>query len=135
MSNPQSEIFREALELFNSHDIEKAKNFIRERFGEDADLNIIKCDMCGEVVALCSNLLATGLTGGDKLVNLQVYRHIKKYLGHMDSINGYSHGVTLPIGSTLGAAIMAQGKRFNMTLDEALVSRIEHLEKSCHILI
>jgi len=129
MENPHDQIFREALEIFKTRDQEQANQFIRERFGDDADLNIVKCDLCGEILALSSNLLAKGLTGGDKTVNLQVYRHIKAYPDHMNDINGYSHGVAVPLGSTLGAAIEAVGKRFGLTLDEALTSRIQRLEK------
>ena len=129
MESPQQRILSEALEILNTKDQEAAQRFVRENFGEDTDLNIVKCEMCGEIIALCASLLATGLTGGDKLVNLQVYKHIKEHRGHMNHIYGLSHGVRLPIGQTLGYAITRIGKQYNMSLDEALDSRIKHLEE------
>jgi len=129
MESPQHRILSEALEIFNTRDPEAAQRFVEDHFGEDTDLNIVKCDMCGEIIALCVNIIVTGITGGDKRVNLQIYKHIKEHRTHMNHIYGHSHGVRLPLGQTLGYTITRVAKSYDLSLDEALDSRIAHLEE------
>jgi len=124
----QQEIYKKALEIFQAKDQSAAQRFISEHFGDDADLNIVKCDQCGEILALVVNILSKGLTGGDTLTNLAIYKHIREHPDHGTDIYGYSHGVGLPIGHTLDVVIRSMAKRFNMTLEEALDKRIAYLE-------
>jgi len=124
----QQELYKKALEIFQAQNQTEAQRFISEHFGDDADLNIVKCDQCGEVLALVVNILSKGLTGGDTLTNLAIYKHIRKHPDHGPDIYGYSHGVGLPIGHTLNVTIRSMAKRFNMTLEEALDQRISYLE-------
>ena len=147
-------VLNKALEFYREGDEEKAQAWINQHFGEDVDLSIVKCEICGEVLALVENILAKTLIGGDKRANLAVYKHIKNHPTHIESIFGYSHGVKLPLGSTLFYGIERQpswlleklrpvldyfpkhkrgglkgaAEYHGLTIDEALRSRIEHLE-------
>ncbi len=153
-SSVEQGLYDEALKIANTKDLEAAKKFIVNRFGEDVTLSTVKCEKCGEILAFCPHMLAVTLTGGDKLVNLNVYRHILEYPTHGEHIYGYSHNTKLPIGSTLlygvsklpeavklvltpmtlimpkhkTGGIVEAAKHHRLTLDEALRSRISHLE-------
>ena len=107
---------------------EQAQKFISETFGDDSDLNIVKCDECGEILALVVNLLARSISGGDQKATLAVYKHIRAYPEHEEHIYGYSHGVTLPIGKTLGHGLRWGAKKHGLSFTEALDSRIAYLE-------
>ena len=52
----QQELYKKALEIFQAQNQTEAQRFISEHFGDDADLNIVKCDQCGEVLALVVNI-------------------------------------------------------------------------------
>ena len=147
------EIYKKALELFQSKDAVEAQRFIDEHFGQGANLNIVKCDQCGEILAFVVNILAKGLTGGDDLTNLAIYKHIREHPDHAADIYGESHGMRLPLGKTLfygvvtnttqaGALFKIFGKvpsyklrgligaaeHHGITLEEALDKRIAYLE-------
>jgi len=123
-----SNIYEKVIELFKTRDTEAAQKLIEENFGEDADLNIVKCEACSQIIALSVNILAKALTGGDTKVTLEVYKHILAHPDHAEQIYGYSHGVKLPIGFTLYSAIDTARKRYNYTLERALTERIKYLE-------
>lgn len=134
MEHPMSEnkIFEKALEIATNQDYEAAQTFISNIFGEDSDLNIVKCDKCGEILALVVNLLAKSISGGDKKATLAVYKHIRKHPDHAELIYGYSYGVGLPIGKPLNTALRSVAKKFNLSYMEALDKRIEYLEGKLH---
>jgi hypothetical protein len=122
------EVYREVLEIFQSGDINKAKEYIDTRFGEDADLNIVKCDKCGKILSLTPNLLASCLTGGDKRVSLAIWRHLEKHPDHYEEVAGYSHSVRVPIGHTLWAGLKHACRKHGVTAEEGIRKRIEYLE-------
>ena len=124
----ENRLFTEALELFQKADMETAQRWITENFGEDADLNIVKCKQCGEIIAVTLYIFAKAFTGGDKRVNLEVYKHIRDHRDHANSIVGIAYDVELPIGSTLFKALQSTAKKFNLSIDEALDKRIQYLE-------
>ena len=124
----QQEVIERALKIAIEQNYEEAQKFVEETFGKKTDLDIVKCDECGEILALVENLLARGLSGGDPATTLAIYRHMKQYPDHADMINGYSHGTAIPIGKTLNSALRSTAKKFNLTFMEALDKRIKHLE-------
>jgi len=124
----QQELLNRAMKIALEQDYDAAQKFITETFGDGSDLDIVKCDECGEILALVVNLLARSLSGGDRSVTLAVYKHIRAYPLHEKKINGYSHGAALPLGITLGAGLRNTAKKFNLTFMEALDKRIAYLD-------
>ena len=124
----QQELLNRAVKIALEQDYDAAQKFITETFGDDSDLDIVKCDECGEILALVVNLLAHSLSGGDKSATLAVYKHIRACPLHEERINGYSHGVAVPLGMTLGAGLRMAAKRFSLSFTEALDKRIAYLE-------
>ena len=153
----QKDLFEKALKIFQEQDMEKAKEYIRENFGDDVDLNIVKCNECGEIIALVTNILAVGLMGGDKKVDLEILKHIRKHPTHANKICGYSHGEELPYGETLmygtptklkempfynifkffidrlipdyaQHGLVGTAEHHNITVEEVIDKRIKHLE-------
>ena len=125
----QQELLDRAVKIALEQDYDAAQKFITETFGDDSDLDIVKCDECGEILALVVNLLAHSLSGGDKAATLAVYKHIRACPLHEERINGYSHGVAVPLGMTLGAGLRRTAERFNLSFTEALDKRIAYLEE------
>ena len=123
-----SEVFSKAAELYREGDVEKAQAWVNQHFGEDTDLNIVKCKQCGEIIALTASLMGVALTGGDKRINLEIYRHLETYPTHHDMIVGLSHGVEIPIGVTLWTGLAMACKKHGLTIDEGIRERIEYLE-------
>jgi len=125
----QQELLNRAMKIALEQDYDAAQKFITETFGDGSDLDIVKCDECGEILALVVNLLARSLSGGDRSVTLAVYKHIRAYPLHEKKINGHSHGAALPLGITLGAGLRRTAERFNLSFTEALDKRIAYLEE------
>jgi len=123
------EVFSKAAELYREGDVEKAQAWVNRYFGEAVDLNIVKCKQCGEIIALAANLMGVALTGGDPRITLEVWRHLDQYPTHHDAVVGLSHGVEVPIGSTLWMGLSMACMKHRITLDEGIKMRIEYLER------
>lgn len=123
-----NEIFQKALQVAQSGDINAAQQYVNEYFGEETELNLVKCKECGAILAISSDLLATGLSGGDQRINLEIYRHAKQYPSHFTSIVGLPRGTEFPIGELLRTQLAKVCNMYNLSFSEGLDKRIKYLE-------